>query len=79
MKPVVGDDQFDLFVLDRLNPHFAAIGANAAVRVDPVERSGADRHHHQWFLARCLEPIKRTVCNSTPSFLPIVRVSWFGL
>jgi hypothetical protein len=28
-------DQFDLFVLDRVTPHFAAIGVNAAVTVDP--------------------------------------------
>jgi hypothetical protein len=37
----------DLFVLDRVTRHFAAIGVNAAVTVDPVERSGADMHHHQ--------------------------------
>jgi hypothetical protein len=45
-KPAVGHDQFDLFVLDRVTPDFAAIGVNAAVTVDPVERSSADTHHH---------------------------------
>jgi len=60
-KPAIGHDQFDLLVLNRVTPNFAAIGVNAAVTVDPVERSSADTHHHQWFIARRFEPVKRTV------------------
>src|ERR1700730_4907846 len=60
-EPAVGHDQFNLLVLDRITPHFAAIGVNSAVTVDPVERGGADAHHHQWLLARCLEPVEGAV------------------
>src|SRR6202035_4213452 len=77
-EPAVRHDQLDLLVLDRVPPHFAAIGVDAAVTVDPVERSGADTHHHQWFIARRFEPINVPRGNSTPSLLPIVPVSWFG-
>src|SRR5712671_8030500 len=60
-EPAVRHDQLNLLVLDRVTPHFAAIGVNSAVPVDPVERGGADAHHHQWLLARCLEPVEGAV------------------
>src|SRR5262249_32868772 len=46
-KPAVRHDQFNLLVLGRVAPHFAAVRVDAPVTVDAVKRGGADAHHHQ--------------------------------
>jgi hypothetical protein len=41
-EPAVGHDQLDLLVLDRVAPHLAAVGADAAMAVNAVESGGAE-------------------------------------